>query len=82
MSLSDPNGNVVVDCEEKCCGRILKVPRGEGGFGYDPLFELPEYHQTFAELGSGVKAVLSHRSRAMRRFVPELIRVSRTAEWS
>ena len=77
MSLSDPKGQIIVDCQETCCGRIVAVPRGNGGFGYDPLFELTEYHMTFGELGSAVKAMLSHRSRAMRKFVPELLRVRR-----
>jgi XTP/dITP diphosphohydrolase len=77
MSLSDPEGNVRVDCEETCRGRILESPRGTGGFGYDPLFEIPEYHATFGELGSAVKAMLSHRSRAMRKFVPKLLKTTR-----
>ena len=77
MSLSDPEGNVKLDCEETCCGRILESARGTGGFGYDPLFEIPEYHATFGEMGSSVKAMLSHRSRAMRKFVPQLVRVTR-----
>lgn len=77
MSLSDPDGNIMIDCEETCCGRIVEVPRGSGGFGYDPLFELPEYHMTFGELGSAVKAMLSHRSRAMRKFIPKLLRMQR-----
>ena len=73
MSLSDDQGNVVIDCEDICRGRIIEQPRGEGGFGYDPLFELAEYHMTFGEMGVSVKAMLSHRSRAMRRFVPQLL---------
>ena len=77
MSLADPSGEVRVDCEETCKGRILTDARGVGGFGYDPLFEIPEYHATFAELGTTVKAMLSHRSRAMRQFVPKLLRVTR-----
>lgn len=77
MSLSDPNGGIRVDCEETCRGRIIVDPRGVGGFGYDPLFEIPEYHATFAELGTNVKAMLSHRSRAMRQFVPKLLHVTR-----
>lgn len=79
MILSNPDGNVVIDCEESCRGRIIETPRGDGGFGYDPLFELLEYHKTFGELSSSVKSILSHRSRAMRRFIPELLRVAKTA---
>lgn len=76
MTLSDPAGQVQIDCEAICRGRIRRQPAGTGGFGYDPLFELPEYHQTFGELGVAVKSVLSHRARAMRRFVNELLSLS------
>ncbi|MBU5638896.1 XTP/dITP diphosphatase [Geomonas sp. Red69] len=47
-------------------GEILEAPRGEGGFGYDPLFLVPEYGQTFSELPMNVKNAISHRGRAMR----------------
>lgn len=74
IALSDPEGNIRVEAEGHCWGRILAAPRGEGGFGYDPLFEIPEYHRTFAELGSPVKSVLSHRARALEHFVQRLLR--------
>jgi XTP/dITP diphosphohydrolase len=45
---------------------ILFEPRGRGGFGYDPLFFLPELGQTMAELQPEVKNTISHRYRAMR----------------
>ena len=73
MTLSDPQGNVMIDCESQCHGRILKAARGNAGFGYDPLFEIPEYGLTFAELGDEVKSVLSHRARANRIFIPQLL---------
>ncbi len=82
MSLSDPKGQVRIDCEQQCRGFILSSPRGSGGFGYDPLFELPEYHRTFGELGSAVKSMLSHRSRAMRQFVPQLLQIVSVGDWS
>jgi len=82
MTLADSDGNAVIDCEERCCGRILNAPRGREGFGYDPLFELPEYHKTFGELGASVKSIVSHRSRAMRQFVPKLIRFASSAAWT
>lgn len=72
MSLADPQGGVCIDCESECRGRIASSPRGSHGFGYDPLFEIVEYHRTFGELGVAVKSVLSHRSRATRAFVPQL----------
>ncbi|MEZ6136892.1 MAG: non-canonical purine NTP pyrophosphatase [Pirellulaceae bacterium] len=69
IALSNPEGQVVLEAEGRCWGRIINEYRGAGGFGYDPLFEIPEYHQTFAELGSTVKSVLSHRARALSAFV-------------
>lgn len=73
MTLSDPHGTRMIDVERTCRGRITHEPRGKAGFGYDPWFELIEYRQTFAELGDSVKAVLSHRARAMRDFLSVLI---------
>jgi len=73
MALSDPEGNVRAEAEGRCYGRILEQPFGSGGFGYDPLFEIPEYHLTFGQLGDRVKSVLSHRARASRRFIPQLL---------
>ncbi|MBN8601725.1 MAG: RdgB/HAM1 family non-canonical purine NTP pyrophosphatase [Planctomycetes bacterium] len=71
--LADPDGNIHIESEGKCWGRILTAPRGVQGFGYDPLFEIAEYHLTFAELGSTVKSVLSHRARAMEIFKRQLV---------
>ena len=75
MALSDPDGTVHISCQAKCYGRILEAERGESGFGYDPLFELVEYHHTFAELGDAVKSMLSHRARANRIFLPQFKRL-------
>ena len=47
-------------------GVILEEPRGAGGFGYDPLFLVPEYGQTFSELPLEIKNAISHRGRAMQ----------------
>jgi XTP/dITP diphosphohydrolase len=47
-------------------GVILEAPRGTGGFGYDPLFLVPEYGQTFSELPMEIKNRISHRGRAMQ----------------
>ena len=74
LTLADPSGVVRADCEATCCGRIRNAPAGRNGFGYDPLFEIAELHRTFGQLGPSVKAVLSHRARAMRRFLPQLLR--------
>ena len=48
-----------------CEGRIIFAPRGDNGFGYDPLFAPSGFEQTFAELGEDVKNRLSHRAGAL-----------------
>jgi len=73
IALADPQGVVRLRSEEYCRGRIRFAPAGDAGFGYDPLFELVEYHRTFGELGRSIKSVLSHRSRALRIITPRLI---------
>jgi XTP/dITP diphosphohydrolase len=72
VALSDPSGNVRIACEGTCRGRILTTANGEGGFGYDPYFLIPEYHLTFGQLSSVVKHRLSHRARAFAKFLPLL----------
>ncbi len=72
IALADPSGTVHIEVSGECWGRILRSPRGEGGFGYDPLFEIPEFHRTFAELGINVKRAISHRGRSLRAFLNRL----------
>ncbi|MCL4110531.1 UNVERIFIED_CONTAM: hypothetical protein GTU68_060021 [Idotea baltica] len=76
VALSDPSGVVQVVAEGTCRGRILEDARGEGGFGYDPYFFIPEYHCTFGELSALVKRQLSHRARAFHQFLPQLLNVA------
>src|SRR5262249_34614250 len=71
-ALSDPEGNVRAQSEGRCHGVIVSERRGEGGFGYDPYFLIPEYHATFGELTPRVKHALSHRARALERLRPEM----------
>lgn len=52
-----------------CPGQILKESRGEGGFGYDPVFQPEGHEQTFAEISSEEKNKISHRGKAIREFV-------------
>lgn len=68
-TLADPAGVVRAETEDYCHGRILFDRHGVGGFGYDPFFEIIEYHRTFGELSPEVKACLSHRARAIRRLL-------------
>lgn len=80
-TLADPGGQILAEAEDYCHGRILRDYRGAHGFGYDPLFEIVEYHRTFGELSPAVKSVLSHRARAMRRLLPVLRRLLSAGEW-
>lgn len=80
-TLADPRGTIRGESEAFCCGRILFEPRGAAGFGYDPLFEIAEYHRSFAELGLLAKACLSHRARAVRRLLPAIVTLVDTDQW-
>ena len=66
------NGEVLHTASGSVEGRILTAPRGSGGFGYDPLFHLPELGQTMAEISSEQKHTLSHRGRAFRALLERL----------
>ncbi|MGQ9575044.1 MAG: non-canonical purine NTP pyrophosphatase [Thermoguttaceae bacterium] len=81
MALSDPSGAIRAHSEASCRGRILLAPEGTGGFGYDPLFEIIEYHRSFADLGPVVKACLSHRARAARLLIPQIVQLIQTGQW-
>lgn len=63
LALVTPEGEEVTAGGE-CGGVILTEPRGEGGFGYDPVFYLPEYGKTMAEIAPDLKNKISHRARA------------------
>ena len=64
MALATPGGEVSL-VEGECRGMIAMEERGMSGFGYDPLFIVSGYGETFAELGSEVKNKISHRARAL-----------------
>jgi len=63
-----PDGKIYM-VNEECKGSIEFKPKGEHGFGYDPIFLVPEYDKTFAELGNKIKNQISHRGKAMRRMI-------------
>jgi len=76
LALADvtgPLGADTITADGTCEGLVLDAPRGTGGFGYDPLFLVPELGRTFAELGHEAKRELSHRARAMRAIQPRLL---------
>jgi len=67
VAIANADGTVLNVSEGTCEGRITFAPRGEGGFGYDPLFVPDGYAQTFAELSEDIKNTISHRARALRK---------------
>lgn len=62
-----PDGRTIV-ARGECPGVIARAPHGENGFGYDPVFYLPELGMTYAELPSEQKNAISHRARALQDF--------------
>src|SRR5215207_1994958 len=65
VAVADHDGMVLNVSEGTCEGTITFAGRGEGGFGYDPLFVPDGYDQTFAELSEEVKNIISHRARSL-----------------
>ena len=72
LALANPAGEVVLEVEGHCPGTILEAPRGSGGFGYDPVFLVPETGQTFAEMDKALKGRIGHRGRAFALLAPRL----------
>ena len=64
LALATPDGRVR-RARGECKGVIAVSPRGETGFGYDPVFWVPEYSGTMAQLGPGLKNKISHRAKAL-----------------
>ncbi|HEY4055004.1 MAG TPA: RdgB/HAM1 family non-canonical purine NTP pyrophosphatase [Kofleriaceae bacterium] len=76
--VTGPLGDKTLSADGTCEGVILETMRGTQGFGYDPLFLVPAYGKTFAELGVDVKSELSHRAKAMQSIKPQLEAYLRT----
>lgn len=66
VALADKEGLIKV-VEGSCSGVIGYEPKGRYGFGYDPLFIIPKYKKTFAQLGERVKHMMSHRAKAFKK---------------
>ena len=75
LALADPSGMVRLAVEGRCEGVITTAPRGDGGFGYDPVFLVPELGLTFAEMDKATKGRVGHRGRAFALLEPELRRL-------
>ena len=72
IAIAAPDGSIVLETEGICPGEILTAPRGVGGFGYDPIFYVPQYQQTFAEMTPETKNKVSHRGLAFEQLLPQL----------
>lgn len=80
VALADPLTGTTITTEGVAPGIITATPQGSHGFGYDPVFYLPEYQCTMAELSPEQKNQISHRSRAFRAIVPQLMRLGGISE--
>ncbi|MEI8377978.1 MAG: RdgB/HAM1 family non-canonical purine NTP pyrophosphatase [bacterium] len=69
MTLTDGDGNLLHSTKGVCKGEILEAEKGSGGFGYDPIFFIPQLGKTMAELTMDEKNKISHRSIALREMI-------------
>jgi XTP/dITP diphosphohydrolase len=76
LALSNPSGEIILTTRDTIEGQILREPRGNNGFGYDPLFFIPSLGRTSAELSPVEKHEISHRGKALRRMRELMDRVS------
>lgn len=74
VALASPDG-LIHTAEGVCEGVVALAPAGDGGFGYDPVFYLPERQKTMAQLPASHKHLISHRGRAIANMVPTLRKV-------
>ena len=74
IAIAIPNQDVHI-VEGNCYGEIIPEERGNGGFGYDPIFLFPELNKTMAELGMKEKNRLSHRAKAVMNAIPFLNKI-------
>ena len=76
IALARSDGTIVLQAEGRCAGEILLRVQGTGGFGYDPIFYVPEQQKTFAEMTVAEKQAISHRGQALERLLPALQELS------
>ena len=72
IAIARPDGTIALETQGVCRGEILSAPRGDGGFGYDPVFYVPELSKTFAEMSPAQKKTVSHRGVAFQQLMPQL----------
>ncbi len=76
VAVARPDGTIAVQAEGICRGEILTAPRGVDGFGYDPIFYVPEKQLTFAEMSKDIKRSLSHRGKAFAIISQQLAQIA------
>jgi len=77
IAIAFPEDRLIL-CKGECLGIIAFEPKGENGFGYDPIFYLPEFDKTMAEISLDEKNKISHRAKAARKaqeFLTDLLRM-------
>ncbi len=74
ICVCSPYGDVILESEAKCYGNIILEPRGKNGFGYDPIFEESSSKLTFAEMNNEIKDLCSHRAKALKKIIPQLLK--------
>ncbi len=72
ITIARPDGTIALEAEGTCHGEILHSPRGNAGFGYDPIFYLPRENKTFAEMPPESKHSFSHRGQAFQILLPQM----------
>ena len=72
ISLAGPDGSIAATVSGQCTGSITNEPRGDQGFGYDPVFQPTGFSETFGELGPETKDRISHRADAAVKIIPFL----------
>ncbi|XTZ10944.1 MAG: RdgB/HAM1 family non-canonical purine NTP pyrophosphatase [cyanobacterium endosymbiont of Rhopalodia yunnanensis] len=75
IAIARQDGSIALQSEGICHGEILTSPRGTGGFGYDSIFYVPQYKQTFAQMPLDIKRKVSHRGQAFKALFPHLHQV-------
>ena len=72
LAIANPAGDIILEAQGSCSGEILIEARGDEGFGYDPIFLIPELGLSYAEIDKETKATYGHRGKAFKKLLPKL----------
>lgn len=72
VAIARPDGAIALTTQGICRGEILLETRGNGGFGYDPIFYVPQQKLTFAQMNPEMKRRISHRGQAFEALIPQI----------